>query len=393
MLIRLANRIKASGHEVKILTTNTGFDSSIIKSIRLPRTLQLLNRLINRVLPNYFSFIYSSMLKEISELNPDIINFHWTHGNTIPLKLIRKCNETWSVFWTLHDQWPITINTYFQYEKAKVIIEEERTLRQRLGKMIEMRPGFLYNYKTRMLADQDIHTISPSKWLYNQVLESPVFSAAINHCIPNGVDTDIFKPLNRNSLKTKYGIDEDKKVVLFLSANITDERKGFYYFVKALELLAETDPGGSNKVTTVLVGNNNAGLSQYIPGEVVNLGSTYDPSKLAEYYNLADVFVSASIADNFPSTALESIACGTPVVAFDVGGISEIAVHGKTGFLAENRNVSELADSILSVISIHGLWSQLSSNCRKYAVGNFTMDKFSDSYIDLFNTVSVKAMM
>lgn len=384
ILARLAGHLEQDGHIVHIITTTPGYDSDIIKSVGLPIGVRQLNRIFNKFVPNYFSLIYPLLLKEIQTIDPDVINVHWTHGATIPISIIPKLNETWPVLWTLHDEWPITVNTYFEYVKGDVLLEHKKSMFQILKKQLKLNSKLLYRHKVKTLGNQHIRTISPSKWLQQKVEKSPVFQAATNLHIPNGVDTELFKPLDGSRLRNKYGIADSEKVVLFLSANAADERKGLYYFVEAMECLKKyiTDELGS--ITTVLVGKNSTGVNKLLPGKVVNLGSTNDVQKLAEYYNLADVFVSASIADNFPSTLLESLACGTPIVAFDVGGVSEIAIHGKTGLLAESRNINDMATRIYEVLINKTLRSELSANCRSYALECFNMDKFVDSYLSIF---------
>ncbi len=384
ILMRLANRLQARGEEVRILTTSSGYDSELIRSALLPPGIAAVNRTFNKLVPNYFSLAYFPLLREIRKFNPDVINIHWTHGTTIPIQLIAKLAGIWPVFWTLHDMWPITKNTSFEYSGGMALREQPLTLKKRLKKRLTLMPDLLFDYKIRTLGSADIHTISPSAWLQHKAMQSPVFSSATHHHIPNGVDIDIFRPLDRAALRKAYGIGEDQKVVLFLSARLDDQRKGFYYYAKALEHLREVDPGLIGNLVTLLIGKNSAEASEHLSGAAMNLGSTRDVSTLVEYYNLADVFVSASIADNFPSTSLESSACGTPVVAFDVGGLAEIVVHNETGLLAENKNAVALAENLRNLLNDRDLQQRLSAGCREHAVNQLGMEKFVSSYLTLF---------
>jgi len=218
------------------------------------------------------------------------------------------------------------------------------------------------------------------------VNESPVFRSSINHHIPNGVDTEVFRGLDRHQVRARYGIPQDQFVVLFLAANLGDERKGFYYFVKAVEHLRTTRPELMARTTIMLVGGNSQGAEQYLRGDVKLLGGTRDVSQLVEYYNLANVFVSTSLADNFPSTSLESCACGTPVVAFNVGGVPEIVVDGKTGLLAESKDFTAVAGNIGQILDHADLQEEMRKNCREHVSANFSMKKFVDSYIEQFES-------
>jgi len=385
ILVRLANRLKQEGHEVRILTTCTGFDSGIIKSVCLPRGTGFINKVLNKVIPNYFNLIYFQLLVEIQAYNPDVISIHWTHGRKpIPIQLIPKLNQKYPVFWTIHDLWPITNNSFFEFTECEALLKENKNNLKGLIRQIEFTPELLLRYKRTLLGSTDLHTISPSKWLQEKINASPVFRSAANHHIPNGVDINVFRPLEQYKLKEKYGVPQKHKVILFLAANLADERKGFYYFAKALDCLRKTNPHLADNITTLLIGENGKGASEFLPTEVKNLGSTKDISKLVEYYNVADVFVSASLADNFPSTSLESLACGTPIVAFDVGGVSEIVIHNKTGLLSKSKNAGDLARNIGKILTDKGLHSSLSMECRNYAINSFSMEEFLNSYLELF---------
>jgi len=253
-----------------------------------------------------------------------------------------------------------------------------------LKRKLKFIPDVLFDYKVYVLNQANIYTISPSKWLQNKVCGSAVFDSSTNLHIPNGVDVNKFRPLNRVMLRKKYNIPETAKVIIFLSANLADERKGFYYFAKSLEKLKNVSPSLIGNTITLLVGGNSDLANSFLSTEIRNLGWSKTTEKLVEYYNLADVFISASIADNFPSTCLESIACGTPVVAFDVGGVSEIVIDEKTGLLVKSKDIDGLANNIQEILTNESLRNQLSVDGRNYVVENFSMDKFSETYLQYF---------
>lgn len=389
ILNRLASRLKQEGHQVRILTTYTGFDSDIIRSIRLSNGMRIINKIINKIIPNYFSLIFYKLLSEIQSYNPDVINIHWTHGPTIPIQIIPRLNKKWPVFWTIHDLWPITTNTYCEDVNGKTFIKPNKTLMRKITQRIEFTPQVLFKYKIRLLSKAGIHTISPSNWMLNKVKDSPVFCSARNYHVPNGVDCNVFRPLNQNDLRNKYGIHSNCKVILFLSAKVTESWKGFYYFAKSLEYLKASNPQLVDSIITLTVGRNSNEANNYLSTAVRNLDGTSDASVLAEYYNLADVFVSASISDNFPSTLLESSASGTPVVAFDVGGVSEIVIDKTTGLLSESKDISAMAKNIEKVLTDDKLREKFSENCRNHVANNFSMENFVNSYIELFKNAKL----
>lgn len=386
VLSRLAKNIQQRGHEVKILTTQPGFDSDIVETIVLPDGARFINRVINRITPNYFSLGYGRLMEVIRRYNPDIVNIHWTHGYTIPIRIVPELSKRFPVFWTIHDLWPITANSFFEFTGGKSLPSLQTAKFRDALKKLRFSPGILLDYKAHLLGNIVMHTVSPSRWLQEMVKESRVFRMSTNLHIPNGVDTTVFKCLDRSRLRKKYEIPQEQSVVLFLAAKLGDERKGFFYFAKAMEHLNLENPGLIARTTIVLVGASSQGGDTLLNGSIRVLGSTKNASELAEYYNLADVFVSASLADNFPSTALESCACGTPIVAFDVGGVSEIVVDGKTGLLADSRNIVEMADNIHQILSNESMSNEMRKNCRQHIIDNFSMDQFVDRYIERFES-------
>jgi len=383
-LIRLAQNLLRRGHEVKILTTDPGFDSDIVDRISVPKGIAILNRNINRIVPNYFSFSAQEILRKIKAYNPDIINIHWTHGHTIPIGIIPQLHKHYRIFWSIHDLWPITKNSFFEYTGGKSLASMNKaTLRGKL-KRLRVIPNVLFDYKVRLLSDLPIRTISPSKWLQQKVEASRVFRSAVNLHIPNGVDTDTFRPLDKNSVRDKYTVPGDHYVVLFLAANLADERKGFYYFVKAINQLCALNPALGGRITVALVGGDERAGGEFSGVNVRCLGSTRDVSQLVDYYNLADIFVSTSLADNFPSTSLESSACGTPIVAFDVGGVAEIVIDASTGLLADSGNVTRLAECMNRLFTDGRLLGEMGAACRSYVETEFGMDQFVDRYVAEF---------
>jgi glycosyltransferase involved in cell wall biosynthesis len=279
--------------------------------------------------------------------------------------------------------WPITINTFYEGAEGKALLNLKTTMIQKVKSRIGM-SECLFKYKVRMLNKANIHTISPSKWLYTKVNASPVFKSSVNLHIPNGVDINVFRPMDKNKLREKYGIARDRKVILFLSANLTDKRKGFYYFANALNKMTTMNPSLIDNITTLLVGRNSKKTNMYLPTDVKNLVRTKDTSRLAEYYNIADIFISASIADNFPSTLLESLARGIPVVAFDVGGVSEIIINNKTGLLVDSKDERDLAVSIQKLLTSNDLCDKMKVACRAHVAEKFSMDMFVSNYLDVF---------
>ncbi len=159
--------------------------------------------------------------------------------------------------------------------------------------------------------------ICPSRWLADRVKESYLKEYQVE-VIPNAVDIEVFKSKNKNTIRKKYGIPIRKKVILCLAADLEDERKGIKYFFKSLKYIT------AKNWMVVTVGKViNYDKIKEIDIEIKQMGYIKDKNEISDVYNIADIFCMSSLDDNFPTTVLEAMACGIPVIGFNVGGIPE----------------------------------------------------------------------
>jgi glycosyltransferase involved in cell wall biosynthesis len=184
--------------------------------------------------------------------------------------------------------------------------------------------------------------VTPSKWLGHCAQDSRMFRKFPKKVIEYGFDEHVFFPRDKNECRIKLGLPVDKKIILFASQSLINERKGMKYLISALRELQD-----ENILLVSMGGTDDLSFDKNI---MVNLGYINDEATAAIVYNSADVFVSPSLADNFPNTVCESMLCGTAVVAFSVGGISEQVTH-ETGLLAELKNTRSLKENIQFVLN------------------------------------------
>jgi glycosyltransferase involved in cell wall biosynthesis len=245
----------------------------------------------------------------------DIVHLHWVPKMLhFPTFFADKSKH---YIWTMHDMQPFTGGNH--YETGNDLTRFESVLLRN------------EQIKKRALKGTKLQVISPSHWLANLAQQSEVFRDFPMHVLPNPVPTDVFAPIPRSAARTQLGINigENKKLLLFVAENIQDERKGFWHLLQALKQLKTPE-----KLALLVIGNTDA-LTD-MPIETHHLGYVSEPEKLALAYNAADAFVIPSLEDNLPNTMVESLACGTPVIGFKIGGIPDLVVHGQTGWLAEN---------------------------------------------------------
>jgi len=197
----------------------------------------------------------------------------------------------------------------------------------------------------------------------------------------NPIDTVLYKPIKKETARKFFNLPLNKKIILFGAAKISDKRKGLSYLLEALNIL---DINGFKDILLVTFGKNSEIESLTVESKAINYLS--DENKISQLYSAADVFVLPSLEDNLPNTVMESLTCGTPVVAFKVGGIPEMVKHKINGYLANVADSSDLANGIEWVLNKSN-YSELSANARNYAIKEFSEEVIANKYIELYQNI------
>ncbi len=241
----------------------------------------------------------------------DVVHLHWVVKMLDWKKVFAHKDK--SFVWTFHDMNPFTGGEHY---KTGYNNEFSKVSKDNIA------------FKKAAIKSSKIHVVCPSLWLSELAQSSEVF----NHCsvstVRNPIDIEVFRPIDKVGLKSKYGLDRNKKTLLFVAENPHDERKGFQLLMDAIAKL------DNSSVELAVIGN-----ASHINTNLPNahfFGSISDEQKMVELYNASDVFIIPSIEDNLPNTVSESLLCGTPVVGLKIGGIKEMVKNGVNGFLAEH---------------------------------------------------------
>ncbi|MCD8250006.1 MAG: glycosyltransferase [Lachnospiraceae bacterium] len=284
----------------------------------------------------------TKLIEKMQEYDPDVIQLHNIHGFVLQVELLfaylKKAGKP--IVWTLHDCWPYTGHcAFYDYngcscwkDGCRACHEYRRTYPYAL-----FRNNAARNFERKRAAFTgvpDLTIVTPSAWLAEQVSGSFLQAYPVK-LIPNGIDREVFCPRD-SELRSEHGLEE--KFVVLGVANVWERRKGLSYFRK----LAETLPDNFRIVLIGLDKKQQRGL----PANVIGLGKTENAEQLAEYYTMADVFVNATLEDNFPTTNLEALACGTPVITFDTGGSPE-SLDESCGRVVPKGDVKALRKAIL----------------------------------------------
>ena len=309
----------------------------------------------------------------------DIVHLHWVAGMTDPA-LSASYLKARPVVWTLHDMNPLTGGCHY----ADGCKEFER----RCGKCPQLgsQDAEDLSRKTwtlRMGAYRqlNLNIVTPSRWLAEMAQKSSLLSRFPVHVIPNGHPIDTYTPMNRQDIRTALGFAPESLVLLFASQDLTNRRKGSAYLLQLLHKLAASPL--KERVSVLLLGHNPAqpfletGISIQATGHIDNKHS------MALLYNAADAVLVPSLEDNQPNVICEAQACGTPVIAFDSGGIPEMLLHKETGFLAATGDAEGLLEGVLWADAARKM-PAIRRLCRAHAVELWHPQKCAQQYAQLY---------
>ena len=325
----------------------------------------------------------ADFLKRADNFNPNIIHLHNIHGYYLNYPLLFEWikQKNLPVIWTLHDCWPWTGHcayyTFVNCEKWKSGCRDCPALNTYPKTFLDKSKRNFQRKRDAFLGVDNLTFIPVSNWLGDDLNKS-FLKDYPSQVIHNGINIDLFRPLDDDrNLKIRLGLNG--KYLLLGVASVWDRRKGLEEF-KQLRQLLSTD------YDIVLVGLSDNQIKS-LPNGIKGIARTENVEELVRLYSTADVFVNPTLEDNFPTTNLEALACGTPVITFNTGGSPE-AIDSKTGSVVEYGKVNELAISIKQACE-NALFD--SKDCRDRAVNLFDQNKAFLSYITLYESCAQKS--
>ncbi|SDN44385.1 methyltransferase, FkbM family [Desulfonauticus submarinus] len=324
-----------------------------------------------------------SNILEVKEA--DILHFHWIAG-TVNLAKEVDFLKTKKIVWTLHDMNPFTGGCHYSNgcEKYKEMCGKCPLLGSDREQDISRK---IWEQKREIYKQLDITVVAPSKWLAECAKNSSLFKNYPVHIIPYGLPLDTFKPYDKNKLRNLVNIKRNDFVVLFGADSISNKRKGIKFLLDTLVHLKALQKKES--IVLAVFGRNTEVVSQ-LGFPVISFGYVEDESQLAQIYSLADVTIVPSLEDNLPNIVLESLACGTPVVGFEVGGIPDMIKHKYNGFLAPPKSSEGLLEGILWAIAQKKYNQNIINNCREFCKKNFSLDLQANRYKKLYDDILKK---
>ena len=322
-----------------------------------------------------------SIRKLIKKEKPDIIHLHWINRGFINLYQLKGLKIP--VVISLHDMWWFTGGCHYDGECERYI-KNCGYCPQLVGdKEFDLSSRHLHAKLQILNSISYLTFIGLSSWMKDCIQKSIIGKGHKLFNLPNGIDIDEFSPVNEEVCRETLGLPKDKKLILFAAVNaLSVERKGYSYITQALKQLNEEHYqlvviGGEDKKEQI------SGLKAYFLGEIS------DDSKLIEYLSAVDVTIVPSLQENLSNLIMESMACGTPVTAFNIGGNGDMIIHKQNGYLAQFKDVNDLATGI-SFCCNEDVKDKLSNQARKIIKDYFDIKKVSKKYIDLYHNILEK---
>lgn len=319
----------------------------------------------------------------------DIIHLHWINQGMLSLDNLKKIFESGKpVVWTMHDMWPCTGICHHSRECDRYM--------QSCGNCPFIKNGGKHNdlsYRTFRLKEKvyrqasSIIFVTCSKWLKNRAEKSALLQGKEVIDIPNTINTNIFCRKNKDEIRTILGLPEDKKLILFGSVKITDKRKGIDYLIDACNILSGLSPDYSKRIGVVVIGQNSETIEGLLPFDIYTLPYESEEMNMANIYNVVDVFATPSLEENLPNMIMEAMACGTPCVGFNIGGIPEMIDHLHNGYVAEYKSASDFAKG-LEYILFDDSYASISDAAIRKVQECYSEENIARKYIEVYSRLT-----
>jgi glycosyltransferase involved in cell wall biosynthesis len=322
----------------------------------------------------------------------DIIDLRNLFGGFLNLWSLPPMTTLKPVVWRMPDLWAVTGHCAYPYDCQRWITGcyQCPLLTPEGRKIIEPNPTIwdgtrrVWRAKKDLYQKSNLHIIVTTEWMRRQVKQSILGDALSINVISNGVDLEIYKPRDKAEARKKLGLPEKGPVLMWSAGSRGNYRKGYHLLEKALERMQadrETMP------LLITMGGAKGWDQPERLQNVKHLGYVRDPEQQSLVYAASDVFLCPTLADGQPQTALESLACGIPIIAFDLGPMPDLAINGKTGFLVPDQTAENLQSVIVDFLGRIDDFAGFSENCRREALKKYDLQKQTEKYIELYEAI------
>ncbi|MDD2319179.1 MAG: glycosyltransferase family 4 protein [Geobacteraceae bacterium] len=322
--------------------------------------------------------------REITKLSPEIVHLHWVAAGFLRIETLAKLNRP--LIWTLHDSWPFTGGCHLPFDclRYREACGACPTLGSARDSDLTRR---IWNRKRKAWENLDLTVIAPSRWLAECAGASALFRQKRIEVLPNGLDTNRFRPIDKGTARDILSLPRDRKLLMFGGVHAaSDPNKGFQYLADALRKLSAQ--GWGEKAEVLVFGSTEPDQAPDFGLKCHYLGHVHDDVTTALLYCSADIFVAPSTQENLPNTVMEAAACGTPSVAFAVGGLPDLVEHGRTGWLARPFETDDLAKGIASLLVDDEKRTDMGYAARNKVVSQYALERIARRHAELYEELA-----
>ncbi len=316
----------------------------------------------------------------------DIIHLHWVNQGLLSLGgLERVLRSGKRVVWTMHDMWPFT-GICHQAGDCRKWLEGcgDCPLLNKPGRKDLSRQVF--HRKAKVYGRHELTFAGCSDWLSGLARSAPLLAGQRVESVPNPLDVAFYKPADKQAVRRKLGLPEEKKLQLFVAYKVTDPNKGIGYLREAVAQLCANRPEWRDDLELVAVGREAEMLRHTMAVPVHAVTYVQDQGLMADYYRAADVLAMPTLMDNLPNTIAEAMACGTPCVGFRIGGLPQMIDNGENGFLAAYKNASDFSRCLERLLASSSP-ERFSVAARHKAVNTYSEQAVSERFASIYEQV------
>ncbi|MCF8262471.1 MAG: glycosyltransferase family 4 protein [Melioribacteraceae bacterium] len=311
----------------------------------------------------------------------DVVHLHWINNGFLSLRSLNQLFKSKKIIvWTLHDMWAFTGGCHYSDGCENFFMHCGNCPYLKLNGKSDK--SFQQHFtKTEIYDKATLQIVTCSNWLGGLAKQSTLLSGKGVSVIPNPINMATYSNVEKRKAKGKLSLDSNKIHMLFGTWSLKDKRKGFFLLNEAIHLLKKKNISG--EIELLFFGRVDESKLD-LPFPYKSFGRLSNENEIANLYSAADFSVVPSLEDNLPNTVMESLSCGTPVLAFNIGGIPDMVDHKKNGYLVNDLNSEALENGLEWFINNKKEWDELSKNARLKVENNFSFEKIGKAYKELY---------
>jgi glycosyltransferase involved in cell wall biosynthesis len=386
VMLRLHESLLAAGVRSRILCQLDAPDTPEIDVVpRWSRLDMQIRRLTMRLGLNDIHRVSSRLIERHPFYHDaDVVHFHGIHSGFLSYLALPALTRHKPTVFGMQDLWALTGHCAFPYDCERWRIGCGRCPYPDTPPVIQRDATYIEWRLKKWAYSRSKLTIVALSQRHAEYARQGLLGRFQIHIIPNGVDTDTFRPQDRNRCRSALDIPLDRHVMMFAAIALNEQRKGGDLLIKALRQLPESI---RSNLVLLLVGGNAATVREAVDIQTIELGVVNQPEKMVTAYCASDLFVSPTRAETFSLVIAEAMSCGVPFVAFNIGGVLDLVEPGSAGYLARPEDPADFAKGILDLLSDESQRRALGKNARSIALSEYSASSVAARHIRLYEAL------